>query len=74
MSNVLGIVIGFVAVILGLVLIVSWWVSFIGVLKGIIPILLILIGATVLFYFISEVKSKLAEEPKSSPTEGKKGE
>lgn len=32
---------------------------FVGVFKGILPILLILIGAGVLLYFISEIKSKL---------------
>jgi len=73
-SNVLGIIIGIVAVIVGLVLIVAWWASFIVVLKGIIPILLILIGAAALFYFMSEVKSKIAEGPNPSFPEGKKGE
>lgn len=68
-SNVLGIIIGVVAVIIGLVLLVTWWLSFVEVFKGIFPILLILIGAGVLVYFISEIKSKLeiSKEEKTTP-------
>ena len=70
MSNVLGIIIGVVVVIIGLYLLFfQWWSMFVGVFKGIVPILLVLIGAGVLVYFISELKSKLEvgkEEPTSS--------
>ncbi len=59
MSNVLGIIIGVVVIIVGLILLVTWWFSFVGVFKGILPIVLILIGAGALVYFISEIKSKL---------------
>jgi len=59
MSNILGIIIGLVVIIIGLILLVIWWFSFVGVFKGIFPILLILIGAGTLVYFISEMKSKL---------------
>lgn len=59
MSNILGIIIGVVVIIIGLILLVTWWFSFVGVFKGILPILLILIGAGALVYFISEIKSKL---------------
>lgn len=58
-SNVLGIIIGGVVIIIGLILLVTWWFSFVGVFKGIFPILLIFIGAGALIYFISEIKSKL---------------
>jgi len=58
-SNILGIIIGAAVIIAGLILLVKWWLSFIGVFMGIFPILLILIGAGVLVYFISEIKSKL---------------
>jgi hypothetical protein len=40
---------------------------FIAVLQGVIPILLILIGAGALVYFISEIKSKM-EMKKEEPT------
>ena len=58
-SNVLGIVIGVVVIIIGLVLLVSWWGMFIKGLMAVVPILLILIGVGALVYFISEIKSKL---------------
>ncbi len=59
MSNVVGIIIGVVLIILGLILLVTWWSMFIKALMAVIPILLILIGAGALAYFISEIKSKL---------------
>ena len=73
MSNVLGIIIGVVVVIVGFILLGVWWSAFFAVLKGIIPILLILIGAGVLVYFISEIKSKLEiEKEKVASSEEKK--
>ncbi|OGP70801.1 MAG: hypothetical protein A2W09_07145 [Deltaproteobacteria bacterium RBG_16_50_11] len=73
MSNVLGIVIGVVVVIVGFILLGFWWLPFMAVLKGIIPIFLILIGAGALVYFISEIKSKLEIEKEKVPsTEEKK--
>ena len=58
-SNVLGIIIGVVVIIIGLILLVSWWGMFIKALMAVVPILLILIGVGALIYFISEIKSKL---------------
>ena len=68
-SNVSGIVIGILVVIIGFVLLVSWWHSFAVMFKGIFPILLILIGAGALIYFISEIKSKaeIGKEEKTTP-------
>jgi hypothetical protein len=68
-SNVLGIIIGVVVIIIGLVLLCTWWSSFVVMFKGIFPILLILIGAGALIYFISEIKSKLeiSKEEKTIP-------
>ena len=68
-SNILGIIIGVVVIIIGLVLLITWWGMFIKGLMAVVPILLLLIGAGVLVYFISEIKSKLEvgkEEPGSS--------
>ena len=59
MSNVLGIIIGVVVIIIGFVLLASWWSMFIKGLMAVVPILLILIGVGALIYFISEIKSKL---------------
>ena len=68
-SNVLGIIIGVVVIIIGLVLLVSWWGMFIKALMAVVPILLILIGVGALIYFISEIKSKLeiSKEEKAAP-------
>lgn len=69
MSNILGIIIGVVIIIIGLVLLVSWWSLFIKGLMAVVPILLILIGVGALIYFISEIKSKLEinKEEKAAP-------
>ena len=61
-SNILGIIIG-------LILLVTWWSMFIKGLMAVIPILLILMGLGTLVYFISEIKSKLemSKEEKTDP-------
>jgi len=71
-SNVLGIVIGVVAIVLGLILLITWWSMFIEVVMGIVPILLILIGAGILIYFISEIKSKLEMGKEEAAPSGEK--
>jgi uncharacterized membrane protein len=58
-SNILGIFIGVVVIIIGVILLITWWGVFIKGLMAVVPILLLLIGAGVLVYFISEIKSKL---------------
>ena len=59
MFNVLGIIIGIIVAIFGIILLVYWLAMFVAVFKGVIPILLILIGVGALIYFISEIKSKV---------------
>ena len=69
-SNVLGIIIGVVVIIFGLFLLIFvWWSNFAIMFKGIFPILLILMGAGALIYFVSEIKSKLeiSKEEKMTP-------
>ncbi len=68
-SNALGIIIGVVVIIIGLILLASWWSMFIKALMAVVPILLILIGVGALIYFISEIKSKLeiSKEEKATP-------
>ena len=74
-SNILGIIIGVVVIIVGLILLVVWWPMFIKALMATVPILLILIGAGALAYFISEIKSKLeVTEEKTASLEEKKPE
>jgi len=74
MSNVLGVIIGVIVVVVGLILLIIWWPMFVKGLMATLPILLILIGAGVLIYYISEIKSKaeLEKEEKASAEEGKK--
>jgi len=57
-SNVLGIIIGVVLAVVGIILLVVWWGMFIKALMAFVPVLLILVGAGALVYFISEIKSK----------------
>ncbi len=72
-SNILGIIIGVVVIIVGLILLVNWWTMFVRGLMAVVPILLVLIGAGALVYFISEIKSKLEmkKEEASASTEKK---
>ena len=75
MFNVLGIIIGVIVIIVGLILMVIWWSMFVKGLMATIPLILILIGAGALVYFVSEIKSRLGiEKEKTSLTEEKKAE
>jgi hypothetical protein len=71
-GNVLGIIIGVVAIILGLILLIIWWPMFIKALMAFVPILLIVIGAGILVYFISEIKSKLEMKKDETAPSGEK--
>jgi threonine/homoserine/homoserine lactone efflux protein len=69
-SNILGVIIGIVVIIVGLILLVLWWAMFLKGLMAVVPILLVLIGVGALIYFISEIKSKIeiGKEETSTPT------
>jgi uncharacterized membrane protein len=71
MSNILGIIIGVIVFVVGLILLITWWPMFIKGLMATLPILLILIGAGVLLYFISEIKSKIDVGKEDTPSESK---
>ena len=71
-SNVLGVIIGVLVIILGVILLVVWWSMFVKALMAIVPILLIIIGAGLLVYFISEIKSKLEMGKEEASTSGEK--
>lgn len=72
MGNLLGIIIGVVAVVLGLILLITWWAMFIKAIMALVPILLIVIGAGILIYFISETKSKLEMKREETAPSGEK--
>jgi uncharacterized membrane protein len=71
-ANILGIIIGVVVIIVGLVLLITWWGMFIKGLMAVVPILLFLIGVGVLVYFISEIKSKLEVGKEETAASGEK--
>ena len=71
MSNVLGIIIGVIVIVVGLILMITWWSMFLKGLMATVPILLILVGAGALIYFISEIKSKLGLKKEDTPAETK---
>ena len=71
MSNVLGIIIGVIVIVVGLILMITWWSMFLKGLMATVPILLVLIGAGALIYFISEIKSKLDLKKEDTPAETK---
>ena len=68
MSDVVGIIIGAALLFGGFTLLVTWWPMFIQFLMGTVPIFLMLIGAGVLIYFISEIKSN--SETRKEKTSG----
>ena len=71
MSNVFGIIIGVIVIVVGLILMITWWSMFLKGLMATVPILLVLIGAGVLIYYISEIKSKLDLKKEDTPPETK---
>ncbi len=72
-SNILGILIGVVVIIVGLYLLFfQWWSMFVRGLMAVVPILLVLVGAGVLVYFISEIKSKLEVGKEETTSSGEK--
>jgi hypothetical protein len=71
MSNVLGIIIGVIVIVVGLILLITWWPMFLKGLMATAPILLVLIGLGVLIYYISEIKSKLDLKKENTPAEPK---
>jgi len=63
---------GIVAVIIGVVGLIAWWVDFLAVLKGMIPVILVLGGALAIYLGIEDVKttaSSKEEEAKKEPKE-----
>ena len=71
-SNILGIIIGVVVIIVGFILLVTWWAMFIKGLMAVVPILLMLIGTGALIYFISEIKSRVGMGKEEASTSGEK--
>ncbi|MFQ6104244.1 MAG: hypothetical protein ACE5OP_08120 [Candidatus Glassbacteria bacterium] len=65
MGKLMGVIGGVIAILIGIMGLVSWWSDFITLLKGTLPLLLILCGAVALVFGISEMRaqSTLPESP-----------
>jgi len=62
---------GIVAVIIGVVGLIAWWVNFLGVLKGMIPIILLLGGALAIYLGIEDVKTTASSQEEEAKKESK---
>lgn len=64
MGNIASIVGGGIAIILGILGLIFWWDSFLAILKGGVPILLVLGGIISLVAGISEIKESTKAKKK----------
>jgi len=62
MGKTLSIAVGGLVVFVGLVLLINWWYEFLFLLKGTIPVLLILGGVIALFAGLAELKDTLKDK------------
>lgn len=71
MGKYISVIGGIIAVLLGVIGLIKWWSSFVAVLAGTVPAMLIFGGLIALFLGISEIKDELAakkEEKKKEET------
>jgi hypothetical protein len=62
MGKVLSLLIGAVVTFIGLILLVAWWYELLFVLRGVIPLMLILGGAIAVIAGFSELKDVLKKK------------
>jgi len=62
---------GIVALVVGVVGLVFWWVDFLKVLKGIVPIILVLGGALAVYLGVEDIRTA---SPAPAPEEKKEEE
>ena len=63
---------GIVALVIGVIGLVVWWFEFLRVLKGVVPIILVLGGALAIYLGIEDVKTTSASPtPEEKPAEKK---
>jgi len=63
---------GIVALVIGFIGLVIWWFEFLRVLKGVVPIILVLGGALAIYLGIEDVKTTSASPtPEEKPAEKK---
>ena len=63
---------GIVALIIGVIGLIGWWGDFLKVLKGIIPIMLVLGGALAVYLGIEDIKTTSTAPPPEEKKEEKK--
>ena len=59
MGKILSLLIGAVVAIIGLILLIAWWYEFLFILRGCIPVMLILGGVVAVVAGFSELKDVL---------------
>ena len=62
MSKYLGIVIGIIALFLGLKGLCFWWSDFVSVLRGSLPVIFILGAAIAVIAGLSEIKDEISSK------------
>jgi len=58
---------GIVALVIGIIGLIGWWADFVLVLKGVIPILLVLGGALAIYLGIEEVRTEPPAKEETTP-------
>ena len=64
MGKILSLLIGAIVAILGLILLIAWWYELLFVLRGVIPVMLILGGIIAVIAGFSEFKDVLKKKKK----------
>jgi len=70
MGKMMGVIGGVIAILIGIMGLVSWWCQFVDLLRGTLPVLLILCGVVALIFGISEMKAQ-ATVPEVTPSDKK---
>lgn len=66
MGKILSIIIGLACAVVGVLLLIKWWPSFLGGLKATVPAMLVLGGLVALFAGISEIKDSIEAKKEES--------
>jgi uncharacterized SAM-binding protein YcdF (DUF218 family) len=59
MGKMLGVLVGGIVLLLGLILLVSWWFEFLFVVRGVLPGMLILGGVIAVLAGVAEYKDTI---------------
>jgi hypothetical protein len=63
---------GIVALVIGFIGLVIWWFEFLRILKGVVPIILVLGGALAIYLGIEDIKTtSVSQTPEEKPAEKK---